>query len=271
LTTGGGKNQTKSSGYCFKTFESLKYFSNQVSNFLTPRREEELFRGAVLIEFAVCMPVLIILLFYVHDLMKIKRLYSQTEFVGQQMANILQNIAKTRTITINDIKYSAALSYLSIYPGNTMFTIKSGREWHLFAHQPRVYIYYVKGGADQKASTVWGLWIRSGTAVEPKKWHSETTQDVDFPGSIVSLKKNVAPSSIYSLLKMEGNYSKIILEAQMRWNSSEQLDANGKLVKSARKVFGCYLVNPKDNAKAAYFSSIVVFSPNRGFTENVPT
>ncbi len=45
-------------------------------------------RGAILIEFAICMPILIILLFYISDLVKIKRYYSQTEFVGQQMANI---------------------------------------------------------------------------------------------------------------------------------------------------------------------------------------
>ena len=33
-------------------------------------------RGSILIEFAVCMPVLIILLFYIHDLVKIKRYYN---------------------------------------------------------------------------------------------------------------------------------------------------------------------------------------------------
>jgi len=53
-------------------------------------------RGSILIEFAVCMPIFIILLFYIHDLVKIKRYYSQTEFVAQQMANILQNISQKR-------------------------------------------------------------------------------------------------------------------------------------------------------------------------------
>ena len=53
-------------------------------------------RGSILIEFAVCMPVLIILLYYIHDLSKLKRYYDQTEFVAQQMANILQNIAKKK-------------------------------------------------------------------------------------------------------------------------------------------------------------------------------
>ena len=67
-------------------------------------------RGSILIEFAICMPILIILLFYINDLVRIKRYYSQTEFVALQMANILQNIAKTRKITRNDIKYAASLA-----------------------------------------------------------------------------------------------------------------------------------------------------------------
>ena len=56
-------------------------------------------RGAILVEFAVCMPILIISLFYINDLMKIKRFYSQTEFVAQQAANILQNLAKKKLQT----------------------------------------------------------------------------------------------------------------------------------------------------------------------------
>ena len=52
--------------------------------------------GSILIEFAVCMPVLIILLFYIHDLSKLKRYYDQAEFVAQQMMNILKNISRNR-------------------------------------------------------------------------------------------------------------------------------------------------------------------------------
>ncbi len=113
---GGDKNQNKSTDYFQKISKNLKYFACRLSNFLTSRSEEKLSKGAVLIEFAVCMPILIILLFYINDLVKIKRYYSQTEFVGQQMANILQNISRNRSskaITLDDLKRACTLAWLS--------------------------------------------------------------------------------------------------------------------------------------------------------------
>ena len=96
--------------------------------------------GSILIEFAVCIPVLIILLFYIHDLSKLKRYHDQTEFVAQQMVNILQNISQNREnkkITINDIKRAASLAFLSVYPGNTMYhtDTRSSKAYEL-SHQP---------------------------------------------------------------------------------------------------------------------------------------
>ena len=227
-------------------------------------------RGSILIEFSVCMPVLIILLFYIHDLVKIKRYYSQTEFVGQQMANILQNIAKTRTVTCRDIKYAAALAYLTIYPGTTMYTVKSGDScsWHTLGHQPRVYIHYVEGESNGKASTKWALWTRSQTGITPDTWNSGFISNSD--NSIVSYASNVASSAIYPTLKTEEGKPKVIIEAQIRWNRGDQKDANGKVAGSAREVFGLYLVNPKRWATAAYFPSVVIFTPNRGFTKTKP-
>lgn len=101
-------------------------------------------RGAVLVEFAVCMPILIILLFYIHDLVRIKRYYSQTEFVAQQMANIIQNISQKREnkkITAEDLGYAVALAYQTIYPGTTMFWKSNGLP---LVHVPHPTICYVK-------------------------------------------------------------------------------------------------------------------------------
>jgi len=214
------------------------------------------------------MPILIILLFYIHDLMRIKRLYSQTEFVGQQMANILQNIARTKKITMNDIKYAASLAYLTIYPGTTMFTTTPGKEYHVFTHQPRVYMHYVKSGSEGKASSVWMLWVRPGSSTDPKNWDSEGAAG-KYAGSVVQFKTNVTPSSIYPTLKMDSGHDKVIIETQIRWDSSGQRNANGKLLKSTREVFGCYLANIKQSKN--YFVSVVIFTPNSGFTEDLPT
>ena len=99
------------------------------------------------------MPVLIILLFYIHDLSKMKRYYDQTEFVAQQMVNIIQNIAKKRAekgelVTIKDVGFAAKAAYLSIYPGKTMYRKDSTRP---FFHVPRIYVYYVESDGNGKA------------------------------------------------------------------------------------------------------------------------
>ena len=208
------------------------------------------------------MPVLIILLFYIHDLVKIKRLYSQTEFVAQQMANILQNIAKTREITKNDIKYAASLAYLTIYPGTTMYTTVSGSEKHIFGHQPRVFIHYVKGESGEKASTRWALWTRSGGGINPAEWHFSSMSNTDQ--SAVYYAKNATPSSeIYPTLKIEEGKPKVLIDVQIRRTGNQ----------SARETFGLHFVNPKyvGTNQTGYFSSVVIFTPHSGFTEKVPT
>ena len=124
---GGGnlKNRYKSHYYLSKIFKNLKRFIEQFSRFLTLRHEDKLLsrKGSILIEFAVCMPVLIILLFYIHDLVKLKRYHSQTEFIGQQIANILQNISQKRSnkaINLTNIKHACTPAWLTIPPGSSI-------------------------------------------------------------------------------------------------------------------------------------------------------
>ena len=107
--TGGGsnpKNPLKSKGYFYRILEIANFVSQKLEIFRSANR------GSILIEFAVCMPVLIILLFYINDLSKLKRYYDQTEFVARQMVNILQNISQGRdnkTITQKDLRYAFCL------------------------------------------------------------------------------------------------------------------------------------------------------------------
>jgi len=253
---------------------SKTYFSkilNHVKN-----KETSIFRstnkGSIIIEFAACMPVLIILLFYIHDLSRLKRYYDQTEFVAQQMVNILQNIAYSRaqeggTISASDIKRAASLAYLSIYPGTTMFTTKSGSEYHVFNHQPRIYMHYVESNGDGTVSNVWSFWARTNSNLS--SWSGGTDKPTE---SIINWGENVPPSSIYPSLKMDDGNPRIILEVQFRWNPSQQRDANGKTANSAREVFKFLTVNPtsKGQNNSAYFTSVVTFIPNAGFSETAP-
>ena len=229
--------------------------------------------GSILIEFAVCMPVLIILLFYIHDLVKIKRMYSQTEFVAQQAANILQNLAKKRaaageTLKYEDLCHAASLAFLSIYPGKTMYATVDGQDKHEFIHEPFFIIYYVKGTSEGKAKCVWGKSITTfGNAQPPWRTFADITSYQTW--SLVKYNSNeVAASSIYPTLKTENDKPKIILETALWWSKSK-MDKNGNKVSTAREVFGLHLVNPKRHYDL-YFNSVVIFSPNAGFSEIRP-
>ena len=92
-----------------KSGEFFKNFAKRIYSKSRKNRHKKInSKGTVLIEFAICIPILVILLFYAHDLVKLYRYQAQTEFVGQQMVNILQNISKNREsklITKKDLRY----------------------------------------------------------------------------------------------------------------------------------------------------------------------
>ncbi len=221
------------------------------------------------------MPVLIVLLFYIHDLVKIKRYYSQTEFVGQQMANILQNIAKKRaaegtTLNKDDICRAASLAFLSMYPGTTQYSSTAGKWWHEFRHAPGVFCYYVKGSTGGKAKCLWGKMFRSGNTQKPlwNNIHDAANSSINSGSKVTYSASDVAPSSIYPTLKVEEGKSKIILESFLNWDSGCK-DPNGNNVKTAREAFGFRFLKP-NGTSSYYFNSIVIFTPNDGFPETAP-
>ena len=230
------------------------------------------------------MPVLIILLFYIHDLVKIKRMYSQTEFVAQQVANILQNISQKREnkkIKLDDIKYAASLAYLTIYPGTTMYRVGTSGSRHELSHAPRLNIFFVRRLAGGKASCLWFRRFIGEGASTPTGWNPSST----VGGSDVSRvypNVDVAPSNIYPTLKIGEGEEKIIIEANI-FNSNKTMNANDYVESDrqealAKKAFNCKLVAPKPlskNINAAngwYFNSVVIFTPKSGlFSETPPT
>ena len=224
-------------------------------------------QGSILIEFAVCMPVLIILLYYINDLSKLKRYYDQTEFVAQQMVNIIQNISQKRTnkkITATDLKYATAMAYQTISPGMAMFSGNNGPL--LFTSHPM--IYYVEGNNDGTATTVWRqtIWTGNSHTVSPSTIRHETytyTHDV----SAINMGTNLQPSQIYPTLKIKPGEVKIIVETLLFYETSQ---------KAPREVFGCLLASPKrrqngtSQKRGGYFNSVVIFTPKSGLFDETP-
>lgn len=234
--------------------------------------------GSILIEFAVCMPVLIILLFYIHDLPKLKRYYDQTEFVAQQMVNILQNLSKQRlkenkTLNFDDLRYAASLAFQTIYPGTTQYS-PDGLWHHALRHIPYAGVYYVQGTSNGKAKCLWGKSFRSGTAKNPP-WTSYYQASDGFEKYVMNYSSNeIEASSIYPTLKVEDGKSKIILETFIYWDTGTR-DLTGTKILTAREAFGCCLANvssatAKKNFPYLFFPSVVIFTPNAGFPETGP-
>jgi len=228
-------------------------------------------RGVVLIEFAVCMPVLIILLFYINDLVRIKRYYSQTEFVGQQIANMIQNISKTRSadkrkITKEDLARIHCLAWQTVYPGTTMFYTNSR---HPFGHVPYTHLYYVRGEEEGKASCVFRLAVSNTGVTKPTDFISKVNVYKDnHSGSKIRFLTNTLPSNIYPTLKINKGEKKIIVETLMMRNTTW---TNGAADKST---VGLHLVNPPMTKYGEFrymFRSVVIFTPKPGlFDEDGP-
>jgi len=266
------KNPKKPHNYFFDIWHNIR--KNLIKNgilFSTSKRKGEPHRGVVLAEFGACMPIIIILLFYICDLIKIRRMYSQMEFVGQQMVNILQNIAKERTIKYEDLCHAASLAYLSVYPGKTMYSTVNASINHELIHCPFFMIYYVKGTTGGNAKVLWARHITTLRSTAPD-WHlysdGDYINDVRH-SSVGSTSSEIKDSNIYPTLKMESGKPKIILETAIFWNK-DFMDGNGKTVSNARQAFGLRLVNPK-HFSDLYFNTVVIFSPNDGFSETPPS
>ncbi len=266
------KNQRKSICYSSNIPKNLKCFTKKLATFLAPRREEELSRGVVLIEFAFCMPILIILLFYINDLVRIKRYYSQTEFVGQQIANILQNISQNRTdkkIKSTDLKYAMALANQTMFPGKTMFKEGSGRP---LVYTPWIFVYFIaQGNTNGTASEIWhkamySLHTQTPSGITCTTGYTDRT-------SVGHSKTNVDPSQIHPSLKI-GQDPKIIIESAIYFDygSGNPYDytPSGQKV-YAKQAMGLHLTKPKLRSYC-FFNSVVIFTPKPGlFSETPPS
>ena len=216
------------------------------------------------------MPVLIILLYYINDLSKLKRYYDQTEFVAQQMVNIIQNISQNREgdakkITATDLKYAGSLAWLNVYPGITMYSTNGNSDRHPLIHFPWVHVYFVKGESGGMAKCLWGKVLRCSYGKNPSSWYIGNITS-DAISSAVTYSANAVPAeNIHPSLKIKEGDKKIILETNIYWNQSYK-NGEDKSVNTAGEAFGCFQASPKHLPKHnwLYFDSVVIFTPQEG-------
>ena len=218
------------------------------------------------------MPVLIILLYYVHDLSKLKRYYDQTEFVAQQMVNMIQNVSQKRgaanstklKITINDLDHIHNLAWKTFYRGVTMFEKNSVFPLN---HKPCTTVYYVECSNDGKASCIWKTWLVKDAA-DHIYYETETSKTTDRHISKVKFLTNTSPEKIHPTLRMNPNDKKIIIETSL------ERDPVGTQFGgiSDKAAFGLYLATPEilDDGWSHLFYSTVIFTPKLGLFDETP-
>lgn len=230
--------------------------------------------GAILIEFAFAIPVFLILIYYIHDLPKQKLMQRRMQFVTYEMAAILQNIAKQKTITCTDISNSARLAWLSMFPGITQYSPTNSWDSMPLGYLPIFRTYYVMGTGTDKVTIKWLCRTHAGfenkgiygTGLYAREPFSERTLVKSWSGSASNIYPNLHIS--------QAGGTKIIVEAKLYNGGDVNFSTTGQSTAnvSKGKLFGFLLFNPKCGAKErTYFNSIAIFTPQgKGFSATPP-
>ena len=229
--------------------------------------------GIILIELAVAFPILLIALYYVHDLPKHAQIRRRVNFIGHQLAGMLQNVSQNRTnkrITVKDIQNSTVAAYLSHCPGISMHGIGNTSYWTLpKGYFPALYMHYVKGLPNGNASQ---LWTVTCFTFYPTPYSNLMRSQ--HGQSAVSFLSDVPPEQIYKDLRIKPGEYKIILECTFFYSDNCRfVDGRTYYDVPPRKAFGFLFLNPKREGRAGnfYFTSYVIFTPKPGlFDENLP-
>ena len=228
-------------------------------------------RGAILIEFAFAVPIMIMLLYYIHDLVKISRIKRQMQFCGEIMVNILQNISQNRdnkAITRADFARSVYAAFLTYYGSDLRAYSEEGDASRMYyRYFPHPMMFCVKGLDDGKATILWCMhpayykppnnfatpYVRTGNDNNMKRF------------SLVkpALNTPTAPENIAKNLVIKPGEIKLIIDVAFytEYTSIEQ----------ASQRFGCYIYKPKPVSEKTFFNTLIIFSPRPGlFSETDP-
>jgi len=227
------------------------------------------------------MPILISLLFGLHDIFRMARYQDQTNFVAHEIIQMIQNVSQERTnkkVTRRDLGDICRFASYSIYPGKTVYcTAGAGRPYsHFYTHCPLVNFFCVKGESGGKASCVWKAHWNSIYGLYESPDADSTPHRVTLGYSFrtcVYEKQNATPSSIYPTLTINEGEIKIIVEVCIHHNMLMKYP-DGTKTASVKQAFGLYLLTPifqRSHLTAGYFHSVAIFTPKRGlFDDNGP-
>jgi hypothetical protein len=215
-----------------------------------------------LLECAIAIPVLIAILYYLHDVPKAKRIQAKLDFCACCGVNMFQNVSAGRIdkkVKIQDLKYISCVLFHPYFIGVGHYTGASSNN-SCFGH---ILLCYVKGVGENRAVMKWQALNNFGQV--PPARQSIVVKSGHAYNYVTVLNGDIGTeynaSSIYKDLKIKNGEVKMILDV-MLWTDSKPKSAS---------FWGFYVFNPKKDRTSGYFHSVVIFTPKPGlFDENTP-
>ena len=221
--------------------------------------------GVILIEFAFAIPIFLVLIYYLHDLPKMRLMQRKMQFVAHEIAAILQNIAYESNSPIRglDVCRAMRLAYLSIYFGNTMNSTQFGGGYSL-GHFPYVTLYHVKNDISGNFKRLWTIRSCGGFV------HSYLSNHEAYKWALLRASVNPDASTAADfhpeLENLKNGENKIVIDCSLSypWNESNTF-ADGRKTDevSRREAFGFLFVNPIGSGTLGqgFFPAVASFSP----------
>lgn len=200
------------------------------------------------------------------------------QFVAYEVAAILQSIGSQRVVVQKDFSDAMRLAYLSIFPGTTMYSTDNGSSFYPFGYFPHVWVYYVVGTGENKATVKWycTTWPQNPSCNDPR-YQARTSGQ--HPESTVKFTSGDA-SNIHPNLRISKGEVKIIIECTLWYDRNRSFSGSNISCSkvSAQEAFNFLMLSPKAKDlvradKVNYFTGIAIFTPSSSkmFTESPPS
>ncbi|MDR0580792.1 MAG: hypothetical protein LBG04_01600 [Holosporaceae bacterium] len=259
-----GKNSTQSQT------NSSAHSNKSVRKFLTSK-------GAILLEFAVAIPILIVLLYYVHDLPKYARMKERMEFCAHCAVNMIQN--NGRRVTIQDCTNICCAALIPYFGGGTgQYSTTQGALAR--GYSSTMALYYLMGTGTNTARIIWyvgqdglgerrSFWrVTSGSVNSWSKFAYGLQLNTDYPTTLLN-----------EGLTINNGEVKIVLYISL-YIDTKFIMPDGSPIKITPSLFGFLLLNPivehqcergSGRYQYGFFCTTVIFTPKQGlFSEISP-
>ncbi|MDR0677479.1 MAG: hypothetical protein LBF57_02275, partial [Holosporaceae bacterium] len=234
-------------------------------------------RGAILVEFAFSIPILLAILYYMHDIPKYARMKERMEFCVHCAINMLQNCSQNREnkrITRTDLMTVAHAAWLPFFGGGTQQYSTSSTEYRMKrGYLTQLEYYCVKGVGNGQAKLCWLINTNCALGL---------AGNVDILGNRASRSPiKCSTGGVYSFddiyegFRVEENEIKILVLVRIYCGMLLKFaDGTPSSTKSMSSKLGLWVLSIKPEYEDKHYvlgkPIVVVFSPKPGLFDETP-